>query len=89
LVGQAQVGGHAGEVALAGGQAFERRPGAQPHAVAGDRVTGDGREHPTEVVRRDLARVAADLGLTDQSHLCRVLRSETGVVPSALRRLLT
>jgi AraC-like DNA-binding protein len=36
----------------------------------------------------DLAALAADLGFADQSHLCRVLRSETGSVPSALRRLL-
>jgi AraC-like DNA-binding protein len=37
---------------------------------------------------RDLARVAADVGFGDQSHLCRVLRSETGRVPSALRQAL-
>jgi AraC-like DNA-binding protein len=36
----------------------------------------------------DLSRLAADLGFADQSHLCRVLRSETGTVPSALRRAL-
>lgn len=36
----------------------------------------------------DLARLAADLGFADQSHLCRVVRSETGVVPSVLRLLL-
>jgi AraC-like DNA-binding protein len=36
----------------------------------------------------DLARLAADLGFADQSHLCRVLRSETGRVPSALRQML-
>lgn len=33
----------------------------------------------------DLARLAADLGFADQSHLCRVLRSETGSTPSSLR----
>jgi AraC-like DNA-binding protein len=33
----------------------------------------------------DLARLAADVGFTDQSHLCRVLRAETGQPPSALR----
>jgi AraC-like DNA-binding protein len=33
----------------------------------------------------DLARLAADIGFADQSHLCRVLREETGQVPSALR----
>lgn len=38
---------------------------------------------------RSLARLAADLGFADHSHLCRVLRSETGHAPSALRRALT
>jgi AraC-like DNA-binding protein len=38
---------------------------------------------------RSLARLAADLGLADQSHLCRLIRSETGHTPSALRRALT
>jgi AraC-like DNA-binding protein len=37
---------------------------------------------------QDLARLAADLGFADQSHLCRVLRSETGHTPSALRHIL-
>jgi AraC-like DNA-binding protein len=37
---------------------------------------------------RSLARLAADLGFADQSHLCRVIRSETGHTPSALRRAL-
>ena len=37
---------------------------------------------------RDLARLAADLGLSDQSHLSRVLRSETGETPALLRREL-
>ncbi len=37
---------------------------------------------------RDLARLAADLGVSDQSHLCRVIRSETGSTPSALRSIL-
>ncbi|HEX2070286.1 MAG TPA: helix-turn-helix transcriptional regulator [Thermoleophilaceae bacterium] len=37
---------------------------------------------------QDLARLAADLGFADQSHLCRVVRSETGETPSALRALL-
>jgi AraC-like DNA-binding protein len=34
---------------------------------------------------RDLARLAADVGFSDQSHLCRVVRAETGSTPSALR----
>jgi AraC-like DNA-binding protein len=37
---------------------------------------------------RDLARLAADLGFADQSHLSRVIRRETGRTPSGLRRLL-
>lgn len=36
----------------------------------------------------DLARLAADAGFADQSHLCRVLRQETGHSPSALRHAL-
>lgn len=37
---------------------------------------------------QDLAGLAHELGFADQSHLCRVLRAETGEVPSALRRAL-
>ena len=37
---------------------------------------------------RDLARLAAELGFSDQSHLSRVLRSETGETPASLRREL-
>jgi methylphosphotriester-DNA--protein-cysteine methyltransferase len=36
----------------------------------------------------ELAALAADLGFADQSHLCRVLRDETGHAPSTLRRML-
>jgi AraC-like DNA-binding protein len=36
----------------------------------------------------DLARVAAELGFADQSHMCRVLRGETGSAPSAMRGAL-
>lgn len=38
---------------------------------------------------RDLARLAADLGFADQGHLCRVVRNETGHIPSRLRQALT
>jgi AraC-like DNA-binding protein len=38
---------------------------------------------------RDLARLAADVGLADQSHLCRVMQAETGAAPSALREVLS
>jgi AraC-like DNA-binding protein len=37
---------------------------------------------------QNLARLAADVGFTDQSHLCRVIRQETASPPSALRRAL-
>jgi AraC-like DNA-binding protein len=37
---------------------------------------------------RNLARLACEIGFADQSHLCRVVRQETGHTPSALRRLL-
>lgn len=37
---------------------------------------------------RDLARLAADLNFADQSHLCRVIRRETGSTPAALRNAL-
>lgn len=37
---------------------------------------------------RDLARLAADVGFADQSHLCRAVRAETGETPGALRTLL-
>jgi AraC-like DNA-binding protein len=38
---------------------------------------------------RDLARLAADTGFADQSHLCRVLGQETGQTPAALRAALS
>lgn len=37
---------------------------------------------------RDMARMAADLGFSDQSHLCRVVGQETGYTPTALRDML-
>jgi AraC-like DNA-binding protein len=37
---------------------------------------------------RDLARLAAELGFADQSHLCRVISAETGSTPSALAQIL-
>ena len=37
---------------------------------------------------RNLGRLAADTGFTDQSHLSRVLTEETGRTPAALRRAL-
>jgi AraC-like DNA-binding protein len=37
---------------------------------------------------RHLGQLAADLGFADHSHLCRVLHSEIGHTPSALRRAL-
>jgi AraC-like DNA-binding protein len=37
---------------------------------------------------QNLARLAADLDFADHSHLCRVVRSETGTTPSSLRDAL-
>jgi AraC-like DNA-binding protein len=36
----------------------------------------------------DLGRLAADVGFSDQSHLCRVIRAETGQTPAVLRAAL-
>jgi AraC-like DNA-binding protein len=36
----------------------------------------------------NLGRLAAELGFADQSHLCRVVRAETGGTPTALRHAL-
>jgi AraC-like DNA-binding protein len=38
--------------------------------------------------RTGLSAVAADLGFTDQAHLCRTVRDHLGHTPTALRRLL-
>jgi len=37
---------------------------------------------------QNLSRLAAELGFADQSHLCRVVRAETGSTPAALRAAL-
>ncbi|HYJ69635.1 MAG TPA: AraC family transcriptional regulator [Nocardioidaceae bacterium] len=37
---------------------------------------------------RDLARLAIDVGFSDQAHLTRVMRAETGATPGHLRTLL-
>lgn len=36
----------------------------------------------------NLSRLAADLDFADHSHLCRVIRNETGSTPSSLRDAL-
>jgi AraC-like DNA-binding protein len=36
----------------------------------------------------NLAALAADLGFTDQAHLCRTMRHHLGQPPSAVRHLL-
>ena len=54
---------------------------ASPHAPARPR-----RARAPRWRQANLARLAADLGFADQSHLCRVVRAETGSTPSALRR---
>jgi AraC-like DNA-binding protein len=37
---------------------------------------------------RNLARMAAELGFADQSHLCRAIHNQTGHTPTAVRKLL-
>jgi AraC-like DNA-binding protein len=35
-----------------------------------------------------MARIAVDVGFADRSHMCRVIRQETGSTPAALRHAL-
>jgi AraC-like DNA-binding protein len=60
------------------------------HTVSRHRIVLRARSALERVAggERDLARLAADLGFADQSHLARVVRRETGRPPSALRALL-
>jgi AraC-like DNA-binding protein len=60
------------------------------HSIARHRMRLRARTAAERLARGDddLARLAADLGFADQSHLCRVLRSEIGTTPSALRHAL-
>jgi AraC-like DNA-binding protein len=64
---------------------------ATGHTVARHRmrVRAHGAMERLMAGERDLARLAADVGFADHSHLCRVLRQETGSTPAALRRLLS
>ncbi|MGI8712487.1 MAG: helix-turn-helix transcriptional regulator [Solirubrobacteraceae bacterium] len=60
------------------------------HTVSRHRMLLRAREALERIAQGDasMARVAADLGFADQSHLHRVVREQTGRSPSALRRAL-
>jgi hypothetical protein len=51
LVGEAEVGGEAGEVVVAGGEALHRDARAEAHAVARDRAAVRGAEDAAQMVR--------------------------------------
>jgi AraC-like DNA-binding protein len=60
------------------------------HSIARHRMRLRVRVALERLVRgeRHLARLAADVGFADQSHLCRVIRAELGSTPAALRAAL-
>jgi AraC-like DNA-binding protein len=66
---------------------FHARAG---HTIARHRMRLRVRAALERLARGDdrLGDLAADLGFTDQSHLCRAIRRETGHTPTALRRAL-
>jgi AraC-like DNA-binding protein len=82
--------------------ALARRLAVSPHhlsrvfrTVTGHTVSAHRRRLRARVAlerlaggERDLARLAADAGFADQSHLTRVLRAQTRHTPGALRALL-
>jgi hypothetical protein len=57
LIGEAQLGSQAREVAVASGQALERAASAQTHAVTGDGVADLRAKDATEVMGRDRQRI--------------------------------
>jgi len=61
LVGVLQLGGEAGQVEFAAGEAFECAAHSQAQALTGDRLAGDGAEDPAQVMRGD-GECAGELG---------------------------
>jgi hypothetical protein len=55
-VGEAEVGGQPGQLLLAGGQAIQRGPGPEAHAVSGHGMAGGGAKGPAELCRRHVQR---------------------------------
>lgn len=66
---------------------FRSRTG---HTISGYRLILRARAGLERIAggERQLARLAAELGFADQSHLCRVIRRQTGRTPAALRAAL-
>ena len=56
LVGEAEVGGQPRQLQFAAGQAIQRGPGPEAHAVSGDGVAGGGAKEPAELCRRHVQR---------------------------------
>lgn len=66
-----------------------RRVGPPPQPHVPRRVGHTVARHRMRLrVRLALERLAGGVGFSDQSHLCRVIRRETGHTPAALRRAL-
>jgi AraC-like DNA-binding protein len=68
-------------------RASKRREAADH--LSGRHANGKGSASTRRSPAGDLARLATKLGFADQSHLSRVVRSETGRTPSALRHAPT
>jgi AraC-like DNA-binding protein len=61
------------------------------HTIAQHRLMLRSREALQRIAEGEdsLARLAAELGFADQSHLTRAIRRQTGRTPGQLRRLLS
>lgn len=64
---------------------------AMGHSISGHRIRLRTRTALERLSggERNLARLAVDVGFADQSHLCRVVRTELGRTPAALRAALS
>ena len=63
LVGEAELGGQPRQLLLAAGQAIQRGPDPETHAVSGDGVAGGGAKEPAEVGHGHVQRARQVLSL--------------------------